>query len=279
VPRSLWLRRSATPLSLLERIAANVAVVGARDRATVEVGPFRAFLSPVSADYLMSFAVPVAAPPDWAPAIADLRRTFEDQGRRLRLEFLEELNPGLGPALAAAGVGHRNSQPAMVLAPPALRPRPLVRTAAYCRLGPGDEALLDGLIEVQQLSFNLPLDVTGDSQWRAFLGSGLEDGSVMAAVIRIDNQTVCAAGLQIGGSAAELTGVATRPGYRRRGLASALCSRLLQAYFAAGHELAWLSAADPVSGAIYRRLGFRPVGTQLNYGVGPEDRADPHGGT
>lgn len=279
MPRSLWPRRAAASASLLERIAANVAAVGARDRETVEAEPFRAFLSPSSPDYLMSFAVPTATPPDWAPAIAALNRIFEARGRRLRLEFLEEPYPGLGPALEAAGIGHRTSQPAMVLAPAALRPRPLARAAEYRRLGPDSPALLDGLIEVQQCSFNLPLDVTGDSQWRAFLGRGLEDGSVMAAVIRIDGQAMCAAGLQIGGGAAELSGVATRPGYRRRGLASALCSRLLREFFAAGHDLAWLSAADPVSGAIYRRLGFRPVGTQLNYGVGPEDRADPSGRT
>ena len=43
---------------------------------------------------------------------------------------------------------------------------------------------------------------------------------------------------------------------------------LLERFFAAGGELAWLSAADVASAALYRSLGFAPCGTQLNY-AGP----------
>ncbi len=271
MPFSLPRRRPAamTGAGPLERIADNVMAVGARDRVTADTGAFRAFLSPDSADYLMSFAVPMATPPDWPPAIVDLRRVFEAHGRLVRLEIIHELFPDLGPALEAAGIARRNTQPLMVLAPQALRPRRLARGVDYRELVAGDADLLDGLIQVQQLGFGLPLDAAAESQWRRFLARGLVEGSVRAAVIRVDDRTVCGAALQIGVGAAELTGVATSAGYRRRGFASALCSRLLQGHFAAGHSLAWLSAADPVSGAIYRRLGFRPAGTQLNYGMQP----------
>jgi predicted GNAT family acetyltransferase len=58
--------------------------------------------------------------------------------------------------------------------------------------------------------------------------------------------------------------VGTRPAFRRRGLAQAVCRRLLDTYFAGG-EMAWLSAAAGAE-PLYARLGFRPVGTQLNFG-------------
>jgi predicted GNAT family acetyltransferase len=74
------------------------------------------------------------------------------------------------------------------------------------------------------------------------------------------------------GPVAELAGVWTRPPWRRRGYARAVCRLLLERYFAAGGELAWLSAGDLASGALYRRLGFVPCGVQLNY-VGPASAA------
>ena len=88
--------------------------------------------------------------------------------------------------------------------------------------------------------------------------------------------TICAASL-VGGrpvsgasligvaTDAELAGVWTLTHARRQGRAEAVCRALLGHFFEQGGELAWLSAGGNHSERLYRRLGFIPVGTQLNY--------------
>jgi uncharacterized protein len=58
---------------------------------------------------------------------------------------------------------------------------------------------------------------------------------------------------------AMIGGVFTRPAARGRGLSQAVCSALCQDLFAAGCQpvLYW---GEPVAGAVYHKLGFRPIG-------------------
>ena len=49
------------------------------------------------------------------------------------------------------------------------------------------------------------------------------------------------------GSTAELVGIATLPEFRRRGVASAVSSYLVDRYFRQGGEIAWLSAEDQIA--------------------------------
>jgi predicted GNAT family acetyltransferase len=63
----------------------------------------------------------------------------------------------------------------------------------------------------------------------------------------------------------ELVGIATVPEFRRRGVATAVTAHVLQTAFAAGVDVACLSASDAEAGRIYRRVGFRPLGVVLAY--------------
>jgi len=76
-----------TDFALLDRIERHVCDVAARSRDTVAVGPFDAFFSEGSDDYLLSLAVPRATPVDWAPALRALDEAFAARDRRTRLEF------------------------------------------------------------------------------------------------------------------------------------------------------------------------------------------------
>ena len=60
---------------------------------------------------------------------------------------------------------------------------------------------------------------------------------------------------------AEITGVATLPGYRRRGLAAAVTSALVRDARREGVRTIFLSADDDVVACVYARIGFRIVGT------------------
>ena len=63
---------------------------------------------------------------------------------------------------------------------------------------------------------------------------------------------------------AEMAAVWTVPGARRLGTASGAIRRLLRLFFDDGGRMVWLSAATPESHALYLRLGFRRIGTQVN---------------
>jgi predicted GNAT family acetyltransferase len=108
------------------------------------------------------------------------------------------------------------------------------------------------------------------------LGDGLRDGSTLAAIGTCDGIAAGVAAVQMGGGSAELVGVATLPAFRRRGVATAVCATLLEAYFAGENSLCWLSAAA-YAAPVYRRLGFVPIGNQLNYELrgAPQARAAP----
>ena len=58
---------------------------------------------------------------------------------------------------------------------------------------------------------------------------------------------------------AMIGGVFTAPSARKRGLSQAVCSALCAELFAEGKQPA-LYWANPAAGAVYRKLGFRPIG-------------------
>ncbi|WP_026868378.1 GNAT family N-acetyltransferase [Inquilinus limosus] len=248
--------------ALLERLVPNTLAAATEGRQRIDVGPFALFVSGASDDPIQSFAVPVVPAPDWRPAVAGLHRAFDAAGRRFRIEFFRELHPALSPTLYAMGYQREMEAPLMALHRDAWRPAP---DGPARLLTAEDEAAIDGLMLVQREAFNQPLDDAGEADFRIRLRRGLACGSRQAALARIDGVPAASGLLLIGGDTAELAAVGTRPAFRRRGLAEAVCRRLLAAYFAGG-ELAWLSAAAGAE-PLYAKLGFRPVGTQLNFGA------------
>jgi ribosomal protein S18 acetylase RimI-like enzyme len=253
--------------AFLARIEANVRAVAARGRDVVDVGPFRAFLSPSSANYLLSVAVPVTVPTDWSAGIVALDAAFAARGRRPRLEILHDLYPTLGDALEAAGYDHTMRAPVMVLSPEAFFPRASEPGAAFVALSAEDDAAIDAFLAMQNRAYALAFE-EADVGWRPILQEGLAAGTIMAGAIAVDGVIASGATLLVGGGAAELAGVGTVPESRRRGLAALACGRLLEAFFDGGGDLCWLSAAEDARG-LYEQLGFRTVGEQRNYGRAP----------
>lgn len=250
---------------LLRRLAGNARAAAARGRDVVDSAPFELFLSRDSSDYLLSFAWPKAVVRDWAPALDDLRARFAAHGRLMRLEFFADLYPDLGAAAEAAGL-HRNMAAAvMVATAPCAVGAGLGETTHLIGAADADD-LIPRMLAMQAEAFGFKLSSDGETAWRRRFTEGVQEGSLLAAVTLQEGEPAAAAMLLLGGGTAELAGVATRPALRRRGLALQTCAALLRAYFAAGYDLAWLSAGPEVEG-LYRRLGFRSAGTQLNYGV------------
>lgn len=252
--------------ALLQRLVPNTLAAATEGRQRADIGPFALFVSDASDDPIQSFAVPVAAAPDWRPAVAELQQAFDAAGRRFRIEFFRELYPALSPTLYAMGYEREMEAPLMLLHRDAWRPGREANANGPARLlAPGDEAAIDALVLVQHEAFDQPLDDAGEADFRIRLRQGLTRGTRQAALARLDGVPAASGLLLIGGDTAELAAVGTRPAFRRRGLAEAVCRCLLDSYFGQGHDVAWLSAAAGAE-ILYARLGFRPVGTQLNFG-------------
>ncbi len=253
-----------------EEITNNLLAIAAIGRRPVDIGAFRAFFADGDDDTLFSVAVPMHDSDDWSAELADLTRAAAARRRLLRIEFLEEQAPALAPILELAGFRCDSARPAMLLAAADLRVVAGTPPLRFVRIRAEDAPAIDAFQAVQEASFGPALadDVRG---WRPILLDGLAAGSMVAALGLVDEQPVAAASLLIGGGAAELVGVGVRPEHRGRGLASALCYRLLADHFADsgtdGGSHVWLSA-DETARALYGRLGFRPVGTHVIFGVG-----------
>ena len=253
---------------LLKRLEASLRLVGAQGRETVRTGPFELFVSASENPYL-NFATPHADVPDWSGAVRALGEVFAERGRQARLEYLHELHPSLAPALEAAGFRRESAAPVMTLTPDAMAGPPPLSYGTYRRLRTDEPGALRRFLEGQNKAYG-ELGEGGALAWLPHLTEGLRSGAVLGAGLWQDGDVVSGATIQTGGppptGVGELAGVWTRLDRQKRGLAFAVCQRLLEDHFAAGRELCWLSAAEGAEG-LYERLGFGRVGTQLNYSL------------
>lgn len=62
---------------------------------------------------------------------------------------------------------------------------------------------------------------------------------------------------------AMVVGVATLPGFRRRGLAGSLVGKLCHDLFREGKQFLCLFYDNPMAGSIYRRIGFQEIGQYM----------------
>jgi len=237
-------------------------------RTAVAAGAFTACLATGDADALMHVAVPSGPEPvDWGASVEALVSLGREHGIVPRLEFMGELHPSLGAALERRGFVRASADPVMTADLRAALGSASPAPAGYRRLRGDEGALVVAFVKTQAAAFGMPA-ATG----YAFLDrlqATLARGRSMAAALIEDGAPVAGAVLQLGSSGwSELAGVFTVPARRRQGLAAAVCAGLLAEARAAGHGHAWLSAAENAR-ELYARLGFREVGTQLNYRYAP----------
>lgn len=250
----------------LERLEAGLRASGAHGRKTITTQAFQIFLSMRTDDYVMSYAVPHGAEPsDWLPALRELRAMFDEYHRRPRLEFIHELHPTLAAALETTGFQNDMTAPIMILTPQQLTDIQDGTSGTHVRLSHENPELLELFLRRQSLAYGGRGDDSALA-WLPNLTQGLQEGTVLAAALELDNAFVTGATIMLGGDVGELAGVWTLPEKQRQGLAYTMCQRLLKDYFAQGHTLCWLSSVEGAQ-RLYHKLGFTEVGTQLNYGA------------
>ena len=100
------------------------------------------------------------------------------------------------------------------------------------------------------------------------LGAGL---TAMAIAEDAVDGAVSAGSHQPSGDVVEVTGIATLPAARRRGIGLAVTGQLVEDARERGASLVFLSAADDAVARLYGRVGFRRLGTAC-FGRAADDR-------
>lgn len=229
-----------------------------------ETAAFRIHLWPTPDPFYRNVAVPVRRPASWASAIAAMTDVFAAAGREARLELFAERWPDLPEALEAAGFRLESRAPVLAL-PSSEAPRP--PEPGVTLLGPGyDTALLRRCLAAQDRAFGASLAL--DERELEELAAALAEGRTIAAAVLEAGEPVAGGSLLGIGPVAELAGIWTAPTHRRRGYARRVCVALLARFRVLDGELVWLSAPTAEGERLYRAVGFRRVGTQLNYAGG-----------
>ncbi len=239
-----------------------------RSAATVEeFGSLRLFVRTAE-----SFHPWYARPSGTGPVAADDLRAVlarqHERGQPRSLEWVAGRPDGVEEVARAAGLTlHRH--PLLVARTDELLP--FAPQADVRLLGPGDdlarvEAIADvgfshggtaiGEVGVEALDQAAETDPARLVLRRTRVAQGRP--TVVAAYV--DGEPVARGGHTLVDGVSEITGVATLPAYRRRGLGSAVTAVLAEDAVRRGARLLWLSASDDTVARVYSRLGFREVG-------------------
>lgn len=225
-------------------------------RISVRAGGFSISISPTETLAWLNDAVPVEDP---APGdIEEMIGVFRSYERQPRLEFFTQLWPHVPKQLEDFGFVLKETQPAMLMSNGSWQGYP---TAIDVELaGPDSAAAVN---RVGHQVFEAPGDP--DPAREEAIRESLARGSSSAAYATVDGE-VAGVGRAVGtDKVREIVSVATLPAFRRRGIASAVTARLLEDFFDAGGQYAWLTAADDAAMAVYAKLGFQEIAEQCCY--------------
>lgn len=246
----------------------SLAPMQSHEAETAICGPFRAFFVPYTDNPQLNYAMPVASLPaarEFDVAVERLRAIFARRGRALRLEFVEELWPGLAMELERTGLHLEAREPLMACPANEFISSRVSDVDVRALLAEDADVDLAAFLNIRD---ELPADALRSRSGMAIeqLREVLRLSAGRCAMATIAGQAVgtgrClfqAAGL------GEITAIVTVPQMRRRGVAAAVVSFLLKEFFADGGDIAWLNAANAQAQSVYARLGFRSIGSLLNY--------------
>lgn len=269
------------PADLLARVERYYDAAPRAGSRTEEVGPFTLFVNerPGGWPYYARPRLGLAAAPRQADVEAVLTRQRE-LGVPEALEWVHQTTPALLDAARAAGL-QVHEHPLLVLSEPLapLAP-PERRDGVRVRVVPADDPALPAVQAAIHLGFGEPgtgVGVAGPAERDA---AARGDHDAVRSGIRAGTQVLVAAedadGPLAGGShnprtvrrpdgtgelATELTGIATLPAARRRGLGAAVTAALVADARARDADLVLLSASDDAVARVYEKVGFRRIGT------------------
>ncbi len=187
--------------------------------------------------------------------------TFKAHHRIPRIECAARATPELESALLQAGFKKEHELVLMACTREAFKPRPNL-SLDIRMLGPKDD--VRQYYDTANKAFEIALPI-GDSR-RLKEDADKETGPLNIAIAYVDGKP---AGCACLGPTWELSGVGVLAKYRRRGIASAVSTLLMEEHFR-DHDLVWLTAEDARAEALYMGLGFVNVGHHQSWAIVPQ---------
>jgi ribosomal protein S18 acetylase RimI-like enzyme len=253
-------------MDLLRRIERYYDEVPRGTAASEEYGTLRLFVGTGPWPY---YGRPSGRDGTLADDVAALIARQRELGMPQALEWVEEVTPGLAEAASAAGLAiHR--YPLLVLArTQRASPVPGVAVRIAAADDPGiaaaraaiDVAFALGGVERSQVGIkdrDAKLHAR-DGSVDAFLRDLIRHGRTIMAIAESRDGPIGGGSAQPRGQVAELTGIATLPAFRRRGVGLAITAALVQELRQQGVDLMFMSAGSDDVARIYERAGFRRV--------------------
>jgi ribosomal protein S18 acetylase RimI-like enzyme len=268
-------------LELLRRIDIYLDAAPRTACRTEAIGPFTLFVNDGPGWRYYARATPGAAG-FTAEDVARLRVRQLELGLPEAIEWVRDLAPDLGAAAEAGGMQIAGHPLLHLPSPGAFAPLPPPKGAEIRVAGVEDD--LGRIGAVAEIAFANPgtgigtagtedLDAMAreaDPAVLAFLRDRIASGVTIQVAAFVDGEPVATGAHQPVGDATEVVGVACLPAFRRRGLAAAVTSLLVQDALSRGVATVCLSADDADVERLYTRLGFVTVG-----GVGAAEPRRP----
>jgi ribosomal protein S18 acetylase RimI-like enzyme len=211
-------------------------------------------------------------PPVRQEDVARVRERQRTLGQPEAIEWIQELTPEVGAAASGSGMQVR-IHPLMCLEVEAFVPLDPPEGIEVAVVGPGSD--LAALHAVAEIAFGSPGTAVGasdvgaveaaersaDQDTIAFTRERIRAGFTVMAGAWSGGRVVASGSYQPVEGDAEITGIATLPDMRRRGIGGALTSTLAGHALGAGVRDLFLSADDEDVARVYARLGFTRAGS------------------
>lgn len=245
----------------MDRIQSYLRFAASQQREIEQIGPFLATFNRHSTSPYLNYAIP---DDNATPSIADVRSliaAYDKRERKPRLEYVATLAPAVESALTAAGFTVEGRLPLMTCIPGSEKVLPI----------PPDIELIVPVSDLEMLAtVAVQNEAYGESTPSLEDAKRLRDSLVAGgiAVLARVAATGEPAGAGVctvpGNQTTEVAGIGVREGFRRRGIAGALTTRLVQEAFDTGVTMAFLMAAHEEEVRIYTRAGFATTGEILH---------------
>ena len=243
-----------------------------RSFADIEsIGSFTLFVGRSGHSYYARPAAPFSGTPA-TDEFALVQSRQRELGVPEAFEWVHEMNPGLRTAAGVVGLAVRE-MPLMVRGAASFPPQ--VPDGCAVRVLDADDRALPVVLAAIEVGFGHPGTAVGaagsaerdtatdrDRQRQQATRREIRDGLVVVAAAEVDSCGPVAGGSHSPrGSVTEITGVATLPAYRRRGLGTVVTEALCRDAAARGVQMCFLSAGSDDVARVYQRVGFAWVGT------------------
>ncbi len=268
--------RQASILSIVPTSAAELATIEtyydtvprAASAAAVEIGPFVLF---VAQGHFPYYARPRAGVKHCTPDdVTAVRRRQRELGVPEAFEWIDDLQPTLVDAVRAAGLVVYQLPLMVNRGAVAVRPPPGVRV----RIMAADDPEVPQVQAAVGVGFSAPgtrVGPVGDiervaaEQDLASVHQALRDRiaagrQVLAGAFGADGAVAGGSHIPVG-TTSEITGLATLPAYRRRGIGASVTSALITDAMGGGVACCFLSAGSDEIARVYARAGFERIAT------------------